>query len=470
MHTHSVIWTFTLVAIFAFALAAHAEELPPEAAQRFKQFRDAAAAIQRHSEDEIKAQVDAAAKDLQEMQDSYTKAGKLDEAVAIRNTIRQLKSARPTGARPAFPSNDAQTGAAEKIDRPFVTAERPLERFDPTAPQAVKVAALPELELPTGTAPEKTVLKEQKDVEGLKISYTTLASSKAVGDIVWSPKGDAFFMLTADGVLSRIVLKDFIEARRIDLARRCSFLSVCGEGLLATMNDLQEVWVIDPGSLAVKKRIPSPGVSQALSGPGLKFALAASEGRGTFGRASAVVYLDLNEGKPIHQFAIPTLHARITPDGKYYFAQGGIEQLTSFRIDGNKLVEHQTTERIAQNGQRICLSPDSKYVCLPSGGGHYGAGYSTFVYPVDNLAKAEFTIDSGAYPRLVGFDPAAKLVYAQNHDTQLIVFTNTAIRKADYKLTTLERLSSEPSQFVPHPDGKKLLVEMAGSLMFVEIP
>jgi hypothetical protein len=70
----------------------------------------------------------------------------------------------------------------------------------------------------------------------------------------------------------------------------------------------------------------------------------------------------------------------------------------------------------------------------------------------------------------VGFDPAAKLVYAQNHDTQLIVFTNTAIRKADYKLTTLERLSSEPSQFVPHPDGKKLLVEMAGSLMFVEIP
>jgi len=39
--------------------------------------------------------------------------------------------------------------------------------------------------------------------------------------------------------------------------------------------------------------------------------------------------------------------ARISPDGKYYFAQNGVEQLCRFRIEGTKLIEDGTSERIA---------------------------------------------------------------------------------------------------------------------------
>lgn len=129
----------------------------------------------------------------------------------------------------------------------------------------------------------------------------------------------------------------------------------------------------------------------------------------------------------------------------------------------------QTSERIAQNGQGICVSPDSKYVCLPSGGGNYGAAYATYVYPVDNLRKPEFTINSGAYPRHVGFDPAGKLVYAQNAGSQLIVFSTKAIKLTEHQLTAGGGIQDEPRQFVAQPEGKKLLALLSKSLLFVEL-
>ena len=121
-------------------------------------------------------------------------------------------------------------------------------------------------------------------------------------------------------------------------------------------------------------------------------------------------------------------HAVMSPDGQFLFAQGGIEQLCCYLVRGDDLVLQAKSERIAQNGQCVVVSPDSKFVCLPSGGGNYtfGAGggspYSTFIYSVSDLKTPKLTIKSGAYPRALAFDPVGKWIYAQNHSKQLILF------------------------------------------------
>jgi len=164
---------------------------------------------------------------------------------------------------------------------------------------------------------------------------------------------------------------------------------------------------------------------------------------------------------------LPTLHGRITPDGNYYFAWGGIEQSQSFRIEGSKITTHQSTERIASNGQTIRVSPDSRFVCLPTGGGNGSMGYSTNVYPVDDLKRPEPILQSGAYPRTVGFDPVGNRVFARNHDTALIVYSETGIEKSSHKLTPR---GQEPRQFVSDSSGKRLLVAVADGVMVVEWP
>jgi hypothetical protein len=302
--------------------------------------------------------------------------------------------------------------------------------------------------------------KQQNGQVTIGVTRITFPADKLVEDLVWAPDGSAFFGLTSDGVLSRVSGSGFTVTKKAELATRCTCLALSGEGLLATLPDTEEVCVIDPVTLTVLKRIPAPGVERAVSAPALKVAFATGK--------NGVTVLDLTKGLTANHFnKVPTLFGRVSPSGKYYFAQGGLEQLCSYRIEGHELIEHQRTDRIAQNGQRICVSPDSRYVGLPSSGGNHGTKYGTHVYSVENLKKPLLTLASGAYPRLVAFDARGELAFAQNHDKQLLVFTlNKGSQRAEFTLTAA---GDEPKQFVPHPTQRKLLVLTDKTLQLVEI-
>jgi len=70
-----------------------ADPLPPDAEAVIKVFEDEAAAIREKAEQEIQSKRQTLIKSLQALQDAYTRAARLDEAVAIRDTIRQLRVA-----------------------------------------------------------------------------------------------------------------------------------------------------------------------------------------------------------------------------------------------------------------------------------------------------------------------------------------------------------------------------------------
>jgi hypothetical protein len=69
-------------------------DLPRDAAKRIREFEAEAEVIQKKADAEIQARRDKLVVDLQALLESYTKAGKLDEAVAIRERLRPLQAVR----------------------------------------------------------------------------------------------------------------------------------------------------------------------------------------------------------------------------------------------------------------------------------------------------------------------------------------------------------------------------------------
>ncbi|HEY4263361.1 MAG TPA: LCCL domain-containing protein [Schlesneria sp.] len=72
-------------------VVASAEPLPADAQGLVTTFNGDSTAIRQKAEQEIQAKRQSLIVALQALQDSYTREAKLDEAVAIRDTIRQLK-------------------------------------------------------------------------------------------------------------------------------------------------------------------------------------------------------------------------------------------------------------------------------------------------------------------------------------------------------------------------------------------
>jgi hypothetical protein len=339
--------------------------------------------------------------------------------------------------------------------------------------EKVPFVKLPDLELPKSTSPKQALANKPVFVADNQVTIISLPLAALAGDLCWSRDGKAFFAQQHDGVLRRIGLSGFVEEKRLETGRRCSCLAMSGEGLIVTLSELEEAWVIDPDSLEVKKRVPAPKANRVISAPALKIAVAVgNEQRFDPRNRGGLIVLDLEKGEPVAQFQLPARFATISPDGKFLFSQGGIEQLQRVRIEGMRLIEDQASPRIAQNGQGIFVSPDSKYVCLPSGGGNYSipnapaSSYSTYVFAVDDLKQPAFTVHSGAYPQVVGFDPKGGHVFAQDFKTALMLFSYTGQKKKEIALPIGGR---EARQYLAHPDGGKLLVRSDKQVFFVDL-
>ncbi len=86
-------------ALLCWVPAASADgELPPAAKEVRKQFEDEAAELDKKTEAEVKKCREKIAVELKKLQDRFCKEAKLDEAVAIRDLIRDLQAGTANGA------------------------------------------------------------------------------------------------------------------------------------------------------------------------------------------------------------------------------------------------------------------------------------------------------------------------------------------------------------------------------------
>jgi hypothetical protein len=359
--------------------------------------------------------------------------------------------------------DDAQTGE-------FFLVIRDEDRGKPVAAKKLPALALPK---PADVKEQlKSTPQQRRDTHVTRIE---LAGEPLVGELCWSKDAKAVLALDAAGLLRRIAVPGFVEEKRLELGQPAGSLTMCSAGLLAGFEKQEEVWLIDPDRLEVVRRISAPGLERVAASPALPFAYATARRPGAPLPGVAVMVLDVVKGVPVRQYELPAKHLTASPDGKYVFAEGGIEQLLRFRVQNSELVLEEESPRIASRGQGVVVSPDSKFVCLPSANGNYtgvvqppAQPFSTFVYAVANLRTPAFIIHSGQSPRTLGFDPKTGNVLAHNFEKELIVLDQQGKRLHEHNVPGKDRLVNEPRQFLVHPDGNKLLIRAERDLFWVE--
>ena len=342
--------------------------------------------------------------------------------------------------------------------------------------------------IPAGSVPEPkltgkltTAAADAGDLKATKIM--TGAPDERPGGyyppacMTWTPDAKAFYHLDAAGTVRRITYPELKEDAALATGRKCGWMSLSKVGPVVTVTDAQEAWVLDPATLKVTARIPIAKAKAVAATPTSEFGFAAEADF----RQSTLTVLDLKAGKLLKQLTTADLGGRglvgleyptFSPDGKYLFTSGGLEQVYRFKVDGQALRLQEAGPRIIQ-GAYLGLSVGADYVAAPSGGGNYGIGadrpgYGTFVFAHGDLKKPVLSLKSGAYPQAVGFDPAAGLFYAHNSSSQLIVFNKEGIKLKEYAIGQ-ERLT-RVGQFLVHPTGGKVLIVINGDVYAVEVP
>lgn len=357
----------------------------------------------------------------------------------------------------------------------------------PVAAKKLAERALPQ---PVDGGPLEVVQEQRPN-----FSCTTILKSEAplLGDLCWSPDGAAFFALDSQGTLRRIAWPGNVEERRLATALSPGNLAMSRAGLLVSFPDLQEVWVIDSTTLEVQKRISVPGVQRVTGTPAADVAFAAVKRKqlqqlpknlkapqpiegGKTAPAEVIMVLNAANASAVRLYdQYSSKHLTITPDGKFLFAEGHIERLLRYRIQGGELMFEEDSPRLAGNGQGIFVSPDSKYVCLTSPGGNYGTDpmvplkqYTTLIFKTTDLKKPAFAIWTGEAPHVVGFDAKTATVVSHNNEKQIMLFSEKGDRTREENLPG-DRLAVAPRQFLPHAaGGGRMLVRTEHAVFGVE--
>lgn len=336
---------------------------------------------------------------------------------------------------------------------------------------------------PPADRPAGSLAGEPRMVGDVRVTAIEVEAETLVSHLAWSSDALHLFTLSKNGLLRKISLPDMVEVQRLDLASSCSFLGRSKEGLVVVLDALQQVSSIDEQLMTVKKQVRVAGAGRAACAPATSIAFIPS--------GSSLVLVDLRAGRAKKQFSVKELQSRmrlvprstkslsidfdhltLTPDGKYLFAEGGIEALQRMQVRGESVIVEEFSPRIGQNSQEIIVSDDASYVAMPSGGGNYPAeghprvGYGTYIYSVTDLQSPQLGISTGAYPRMLGFDSVARKIYAQNYEQQLIVVNSGGMKEGEYSLSGRR---TDVRRFLVHPFGYRLCVLTSNELFWVEL-
>jgi S1-C subfamily serine protease len=365
----------------------------------------------------------------------------------------------------------------------YVRGDKTLTHVSAGKPQAISFTALAKGGGPkdpkTPVDPRESKTTGLPDVEPQRVGDVKVRSIPAGNGsqscMCWSADGKAFYALDGDGVVRRFSYPDLKEEATNAIGRKCGWLSVSALGVVATVRDAQEAWLLDPVTLKEGKKATIAKAQYCVSSPKLNIAFAAEGGFG----GGTITVIDLKTGKQVKQFTGRDFGGRVgfdrpvvSGDGKWLFTTGGIEQVFRFRISGQTLTPVDFTDRIIQGAfVGLSVSNEGDFVCAPSGGGNYGANYSTYIYSSSNLKKQLLTVSSGAYPSAVGFDVKSGLIYAQNHESPLIVFDLKGIKQKEFALKEDPKTRSVSTrQFLVHPAGRQLVLLAEADINFKREP
>jgi hypothetical protein len=325
-------------------------------------------------------------------------------------------------------------------------------------------------------------------VGDIRVTHLTLGTGPGPSCLCWARDGKAFYHLDGKGTVRRVSFPNFKEEASLETGKKCGWLSVSAEGVVLTVNEAQEMWLLDARSLKVASRVGVGKAKRVASSPALSYAYAT----GSEVASATLSVIDLKAGKMVKLYGnrdfikegVNFDYPVVSADGKRLFTTDGYAQMYRFTLEGAAVTFGEASPRIISGRfEGLCVSPDGKFVCAPSGAGNGATEgeqepplYTTAIFAADGLKKALLRLKSGAYPLAVGFDTKSGFLYAQNFRKELIVFDSEGVKLKEHILNHAGD-SGSTRQFLVHPDGLKLLVLGEGGdaarpaqLWYVELP
>jgi S1-C subfamily serine protease len=340
----------------------------------------------------------------------------------------------------------------------------------PTAPIPKPVNPLPGGETTVGDLKVKSVQVSTEAERGRPGSRTGAADPC----LTWTPDAKGFYALDHGAeTVRRFSFPELKEEAKLVVGKDVSWLSMSKEGLVLTVNGDQEAWVLDPKTLKKGVSFPVNKALRVLSAAGLSvgYVIDTEESHSP----GTLRLVDLKTGKKLKEYVAKDLGkdvALCTPilsaDGKQLFTTDvSTTRLMQFAGSGESVNFVASCDGLLGGAfNQPVVSADGKLVAAPSGAGNQSirgrkaSGYSTFVFDANNLQEPLMELKTGAYPRTIGFDTRAGFIFAQNYQDQLIIHDRDGTKLKSYRLGE----GGEPYQFLPHPDGWKLLVFVPGGL------
>jgi hypothetical protein len=289
----------------------------------------------------------------------------------------------------------------------------------------------------------------------------------------WAPDGESFFVSSANGELFQVTCPDLMQTRVADLGTICRQLTRTAAGLVLTLSTLQELWVLDPDTLAIRRRVGVAGLRRVLTGPDLDVAygLLISPDRG----AGPPTRINLTDGTQT-PLTMPTTaggfdfrRATTTPDGRTIFAEAVPGRLVRYQVEGDRLLPIDETEPIVRGDRgMICVSPDGRWVCLPAWDGHANVDGELFVYSTGNLTRPAFNLRVGTGCHVLAFDPVGRRICGTNFENPLLLFDDRGKPGPVVPRELFSEGSHIVEALIPHPDGRQMLVLTTETVYLVE--
>jgi hypothetical protein len=289
----------------------------------------------------------------------------------------------------------------------------------------------------------------------------------------WAADGRSFFVVSTNGELYQISNPDLVQTRIAELGTICRQVSTSAAGLVVTLPSVQEMWVMDPEVLSIRRRIGVSGLRRVLTAPHLAvaYALLISPDRGS----GPPTRVDLTDGTqtglsvPSTATGFDFRRAATMPDGRSLFAEAIPGRLVRYQVEGDRLNATEETEPIVQGDRGlVCVSPDGQWVCLPAWDGHANRNGEQFVYATGNLSRPAFHLRVGTGCHVVAFDPAGGRICATSFEHPLLLFDAAGKPGPVVPRELFPDGQQVVEALIPNPDGRQLLVLTTETIFLVE--
>ncbi len=338
-------------------------------------------------------------------------------------------------------------------------------------------------------------LGERREVDGVVTIGFALPRGHLGNRFVWSSDGRSIFLIHREKMVRKVAVPSMQEERNVTFPGDCFDMALSGAGLIVTSLETEAIYVLDPDSLALRRKIPVPGlVHLAVSNA---HPLAAVTGRqGEYGHGALLTLINLETGRVLNEYGVgyfvgerargARIHergrlpsnyqnVRMSPDGQQVYIRSE-DCIHRFRIQGERLEyeeagpalgAHRTDPRVEASGYAPFLSTtgsDSEIKGHPPSCMHF--------YRATNLQSPEVSIEVTQLLRGLALDSTARRVYtAQGGELHAWSMNGRKIRSygisAAWEAT--DRVGDICSLSV-HPGGRRLLTETVRKLLWVEMP